>query len=68
MGRPRARRRPKPRNRDGATGDRVFRGPTAKDAVSGFTLPIEDMVPQRGGLVSRKYSDGTRDRPDKSNW
>lgn len=61
-----ARRRPLPRYRDAACGGRfrVFRGPLVKDAVSGFNVPLQDTVAQRGGRVSRRWSDGTRDRSD----
>lgn len=64
MARSKARRRPLPRWRDQRTGERVFRGPVVQDAVSGFSIPLELAVKQRGGWVDRRFSRGTRDRPD----
>jgi hypothetical protein len=37
-------------------------GPQVEDAESGFMFPKRLMVPQRGGLVSEKWADGSRDR------
>lgn len=39
-------------------------GAQAMDAVSGIWYPKRLMVPQRGGLVSRNWADGTRDAVD----
>lgn len=64
MARSKARRRPLPRWRDQHTNRRVFQGPVVQDAVSGFHIPLEEAVRQRGGYVDRRWSAGTRDRPD----
>lgn len=36
-------------------------GKYVNDQVGGFPVPIAETVPQRGGLVSRRWEDGTRD-------
>jgi hypothetical protein len=66
----RARKRPLPKAIDTRTGRPISysQAGVTTDQVSGFTIPILKGVPQRGGLVDSRWSQGTRDRPDKSNW
>jgi hypothetical protein len=59
----RARRRPVIPARTGR-GNYVNYGPQALDQVSGLPYPKRLMVPQRGGLVSMDWADGTRDAVD----
>ena len=60
--RQRGRRRPVKRVR--AYGYEYGYGKQQRDAVTGELYPVRLMVPQRGGLVSEKWSDGGRDKPD----
>src|SRR3990172_2481680 len=59
----RARRRPVIPTRTGR-GNYYNYGPQAVDAVSGIRYPKRLMVPQRGGLVSQDWADGSRDAVD----
>jgi hypothetical protein len=57
------RKRPIPRSREGGYRGYNF-GPQQQDGVSGFIWPVRLMIRQRGVLVHRSYSQGSRDRPD----
>jgi len=39
-------------------------GPHVTDAVSGLPIPKKIAVKQRGGYVDRRWSEGSRDKPD----
>lgn len=61
--RSRGRRRPLRRVR--TYGQEFGQGKQKEDAVTGELYPVRLMVAQRGGLVSQKWSDGSRDKdPD----
>lgn len=47
-------------------GKELRMGRQETDAVSGWDYPVAVMVKQRGGLVSRRFRDGSLDDPDKS--
>lgn len=62
MGRSHARKRPIPRIRHTSRGNSYGYGVIVNDHVSGLPVPLSETVAQRGGRVSRKWADGTRDR------
>lgn len=60
------RRRAIPRIRRGRNGLSFGMGPIVTDHVSGRPIPLSETVPQRGGRVSSRWGDETRDRPEPS--
>src|ERR1051326_5415309 len=56
----RARRRPVVPYRT-SRGNYVHYGPQVRDAVSGLPIPLRLTVPQRGGRVDMRWSEGSRD-------
>ncbi len=61
------RKRPLPRSREGGLFGYNL-GPFAQDGRSGFLWQRRYMTYQRGVLVHRSYTEGTRDRPDSYAW
>lgn len=56
------RRRPQPRVRLHSQ-NAILMGPIVQDGVSGFHMPRRFTILQRGVPVDRRYSAGSRDRP-----